>query len=373
MLTRSGLGAVLTAVALAVSGVWWSYEELVVAAIGIGLVVLMAILIAQRPLRATVERRLRTIRVPRGDPVHVTYRVRNDADHRSGRAILIDHCDGVEVEVDIDPVDAGEVSDIPAAIPTNRRGIFSLGPLDVVKIDPFFLAVGRWRDDRDTATPTSVIVHPKIYELSSPNGSSRVVENESIMRRAATDPMSGFVSMREYVAGDDPRLIHWPTTARVGSLMIRENVEVRRPEFTVVVDCGPGAGTADDFEECVDVAATLSVHALRTGLDVVVRTTNRERAGRPTPLRAEANVLDLLTPVQRSTESAPLEVAALFTQGFDHTSVLLVTGPNGPTSRVGTNDQMVVIRVGDGATADGVVSVAAQDAPDFVNRWRSWA
>ncbi len=75
MLTRSGLGAVLSGLVLATLGLWWSYEELVIVAIGVGLVVLMAIVVARRPLRASVERRVRTIRVPRGDPVRVTYRV----------------------------------------------------------------------------------------------------------------------------------------------------------------------------------------------------------------------------------------------------------------------------------------------------------
>ena len=62
------------------------------------------------------------------------------------------------------------------------------------------------------------------------------VEDEAVVRRAASDPLSGFVSLREYVDGDDPRLIHWPTSARMGTLMLREHVELRRPEFTVVLD-----------------------------------------------------------------------------------------------------------------------------------------
>jgi uncharacterized protein (DUF58 family) len=208
--------------------------------------------------------------------------------------------------------------------------------------------------------------------MMGPQGSSRVIENESIVRRATTDPMSGFVSMREYVAGDDPRMIHWPTTARTGTLMVREHVEVRRPEFTIVVDAVADVASEEDFEEMVDVAATLAVHALRTGLDVVVRTTNREHAGRPTPLITEADVLDLLTPV-RQTDIEPLAVGALFTQGFDHTSVLLVTGPKGPSTRLSTNDQMITIRIGDGARSGAGIGVAAQDAPDFVSRWRSWS
>ena len=372
MLTRSGLGALLVAVALAVGGWRWRYEELLVAALGLALVLLLAVAVAQRPLRAVVERRLTTVRVPRGDPVLVRYRVRNDTAHRSGWAVLLDHCDGEEVEVTIRPVAPDDVVDLPAAIPTRRRGVFPLGPLDVSKIDPFHLAVGTWRDDRGSAAPTSVTVHPRVYDLAGADGSSRVVENESIVRRAATDPMSGFVSMREYVPGDDPRLVHWPTTARVGTLMIREHVEVRRPQFTVVVDTDPSCCGEDDFEEVVDVAATLAVHALRTGLDVVVRTTHRLHPGRATPSRSEAEVLDLLTPVRRSGDEGPLAMGELFRDGLDRASVLLVTGPAGPSTRLATADRIVVVRIGDGAEAGGVATLAASDAPDFALRWRSW-
>lgn len=370
MLTRSGLGAVLAALVLTTLGFWWNYEELVIVAIGVGLVVLMAIVVARRPLRATVERRVQTVRVPRGDPIRVVYRVRNDTSHRSGRATLIDRCDSQDVEIDIEAVVAEAVADVPSTLPTRRRGVFELGPMDISKIDPFYLAAGRWRQSE--RFPSEVTVHPKIYEMVGPQGSSRVVENESTVRRTAADPMSGFVSMREYVAGDDPRMIHWPTTARTGTLMVREHVEVRRPEFTIVVDAVAAVATEEDFEEMIDVAATLAVHALRTGLDVVVRTTNRAHAGRPTPLVSEAEVLDLLTPV-RQTEADPMVVGALFTQGFDHTTVLLVTGPDGPATRLSASDQTIIIRVGEGAQSGGGVAVAAQDAPDFVNRWRSWS
>ena len=370
MLTRSGLGAVLVAIVLITLGLWWNYEELVISAIGVGLLVMMAIVVAQRPLRASVERRVQTVRVPRGDPVRVLYRIRNDTTHRSGRATLIDRCDGTDVEFEIEAVGANAVTDLPSVLPTRRRGVFDLGPLDIAKIDPFYLAAGRWRQREERSS--QVTVHPKVYEMVGPQGSSRVVENESTVRRTAADPMSGFVSMREYVAGDDPRLIHWPTTARTGMLMVREHVEVRRPEFTIVVDAVAAVASEEDFEEMVDVAATLAVHALRTGLDVVVRTTNRAHAGRPTPIHSEGEVLDYLTPV-RQTDVEPMAVGALFTQGFDHTSVLLVTGPAGPASRLASSDQTVIIRIGDGAEAGGSIGMAAQDAPDFVNRWQAWS
>lgn len=369
MLTRSGLGAALVAVTMIVCGLWWSYEELIAFALGIATLLVLAVVVARRRLRARVVRRLGTVRVPRGDPVQVKYRVRNKTAHRSGRATLIDQIDGSMVEIDIAPVDAGDIDIVEATLPTRRRGVFELGPLDIQKVDPFFLAVGRWRND-DPDGPQQVTVHPRIYDLVGPQGSSRVVENESIVRRAAADPLSGFVSMREYVAGDDPRMIHWPTTARTGTLMVREHIEVRRPEFTIVLDTGRIVGTEVDFEEGVDVAATLAVHALRTGLDVVVRTTDPAHAGRATAIAAEAEVLDLLTPIHQVDEA--LHVAALFGKGFDHTSVVMITGPEGPTTRLSANDRMTTVRVGDGAAAEPGISVAVQNAAEFVHQWRSW-
>jgi uncharacterized protein (DUF58 family) len=369
VLTKSGLGAVLTALVLAITGLVWSYEEFVVAAIAISGVLMLAIWVSQRPLRAVVTRRLPTVRVPRSDPIVVDYAVRNSTQFRSGRATIIDRCDEAMVRVDIAPIAPRSERVVTGAIPTRRRGVFDVGPFEIERIDPFWLTVGR---RRDTAR-TSVIVHPKIFDLIGPHGSVRVVESESVLRRATADPMSGFVSMREYVIGDDPRMIHWPTTARTGTLMVREHVEVRRPEFTVVLDTGASVGTPDDFEDAVDIAATLAVHALRTGLDVVVRTTDRNHAGRPTPLVADAAVLDLLTPVQQSEPDALLPVAALFTGGFDHTSVVLVTGPTGPSSRFATSERMSVVRIGVGATGGPGIALAANDAPEFVRRWRAWA
>lgn len=369
MLTRSGLGAVVTAVVLGVVGWWWNYEEIVAVAVAIVAVLLIAVWVSQRPLRAAVTRRLIAVRVPRGDPIAIDYRVRNSTRFRSGRATIIDRCDDAEVRVAVDSVASNAETIVTGAIPTRRRGVFDVGPFEIERVDPFWLTVGRRRDTERS----SVIVHPKIYDLVGPHGAVRVVENESVLRRATADPMSGFVSLREYVAGDDPRMIHWPTTARTGTLMVREHVEVRRPEFTVVLDTAPTVGTPDDFEEAVDVAATLGVHAIRSGLDVVVRTTDRDHAGRPAPLVTDASILDLLTPVQQSDAQSLLPIASLFSGGFDQSSVVFVTGPAGPSSRFATSERMSVVRIGDGAVGGPGIVLAAHDAREFVRRWRSWA
>jgi uncharacterized protein (DUF58 family) len=369
MLTKSGLSAVLVAVILGAFGWWWGYEELVVAGVGLLGLVVTAIWISQRPTRAVVRRQLSSVRIPRGDPIGLVYRVSNATKFGSTEATIIDRCDDIEARVELPAVPPNTERSVLGTIPTRRRGVFDVGPLDIERIDPFWLSIGRRRDDR----LAQVIVHPKIYDLVGPHGAVRVVENESVLRRATSDPMSGFVAMREYVAGDDPRMIHWPTTARTGTLMVREHVEVRRPEFTIVLDTADTVGTPEDFEEAVDVTATLAVHAIRTGIEVVVRTTNREHTGRATPLANDAAVLDLLTPVQQCDGVVLVPVGSLFTGGLDHTSVLMVTGPTGPSSRFATSERLSIVRIGVGAAAERGVVLAANDAKEFVRRWRSWA
>jgi uncharacterized protein (DUF58 family) len=368
MLTKSGLGALVVAVILLGLGVWWNYEELIIGATGIAVLVAFAIWASQRPFRARVTRRLSAVRVPRGSPVLVEYRAVNDSRFRSGRATIIDRCDGQECHVPVPPIAPDSVRELKGAIPTVRRGLFQVGPFEIERIDPLWLSIGTRLDE----ATTMVTVHPKIYELVSPHGSSRVVENESVLRRAATDPLSGFVSMREYVPGDDPRLIHWPTSAHTGTLMVREHVEVRRPELTVVLDTAARVSTPEDFEEAVDIAATLAVHGLRQGLDVAIRTTDPEHPGVGRPMREERQVLNLLTPVSQTSDEESLPLRTLLASGVQHTTLAMITGPTGPSSPLADIDRTVVIRVGEGAVDATGRGLAVADGPEFVQRWKGW-
>jgi uncharacterized protein (DUF58 family) len=369
VLTRSGLAAAVTAIVLCAAGWWWQYQELVLLAIGIGGLVMMAIWGAQRPFRADVRRTVDSVRVARGDPIPVTYRVANDSGRRAGRATILDRCDDARVDVRVDPLAPGDAVDLHGSIPTRRRGVFDVGPWSIERVDPFGLAVGRRVADKRTP----VIVHPRLYPLVGPLGAMHTVETDSRHRRAATDPLSGFVSLREYVPGDDQRLIHWPTTARTGTLMVREHVEVRRPEFTVVLDTSPQAASADELEEMVDVAASIAVHAVRTGRGVVVRTTDRAHAGRPQALTTEAQVLDLLTPVQQSHGDDLLSVPSLFAGGLEQSAVIVVTGPGGPSTQLRESERAVAVRIGAGAQLTTGVVLAVEDAAEFAQRWRPWA
>jgi uncharacterized protein (DUF58 family) len=368
MLTKSGLGVMIAAIMLAVGGWLWNYEELLV----LGAAALAAVAIALWTSRighqATINRAILAPRVARGDPIRLTYRAVNNSRRRTVPAVLVDRCDGAEVRVDLPAIDADDRDEVTGIIPTRRRGAFDVGPWRLERIDPLGLAIGQ-RTSGDVGT---VLVHPRIHHLRGPYGAMHTVEEEAVIRRAASDPLSGFVSLREYVEGDDPRLIHWPTSARMGELMVREHVELRRPEFTVVLDAATTVADADDFEEMVDVAASVAVHALESGVNVRLRTTAREHAGSVRPLERDTQVLDMLTPVQQVDAATLVSLPEIFRSGLDHTSIVFVTGPRGPSSTFSHTERLSVVRVGKGAVPGTGIALAVHDALEFVHRWRPW-
>lgn len=368
MLTKSGLGATIVAVVGLVLGAWWRYEELVVAGVVIVVAVGASLWSARVAHAAEIARVVDTPRVARGEDLRVTYRVSNPGRRRSTPAAVVDRCDAATVEVDVPAVDPDDRIELRARLPTTRRGVHAIGPWRLERRDPFGLAVGR----RASTDEGSVIVHPRVHPLAGPYGAMHIVENEAMIRRVASDPLSGFVSLRDYVQGDDPRMIHWPTTARVGSLMIREHVELRRPEFTVVLDTAADVAPADDFEEMVDVVASVAVHAIRSGVDVTVRTTSHHHPGSLRSIASEQIVLDLLSPVTQAPLDQTESLAGIFRAGLDHTAIVMVTGPSGPAAPVMNHDSISTVRVGAGAAPANGIALAVDDALTFAQRWRPW-
>jgi uncharacterized protein (DUF58 family) len=95
--------------------------------------------------------------------------------------------------------------------------------------------------------------------------------------RDGTRPARGVVdgdsvrSVREYVPGDSPRVVHWALSARHGRLVVRELEPVEEPEqVVVVVDLGPEPGEA--AEAVAARAAHLALTLLGRGFRLVLAT-----------------------------------------------------------------------------------------------------
>ncbi len=83
-----------------------------------------------------------------------------------------------------------------------------------------------------------------------------------------------FWGLREYRDGDNPKHIHWRSSARLGKRLVKEFHHEQAEKVCVLLDAGlpTSAGELESrrFEEAVSFAATLSVYYLRQGYEVAL-------------------------------------------------------------------------------------------------------
>ena len=110
-----------------------------------------------------------------------------------------------------------------------------------------------------------VLVYPAVHPIS-PARLRQLggVEAAAVPRRGRGHDL---YSLREYRAGDDPRLIHWRSSARTGTVMVREQEEDTALDTRLVLT-GTGTRDARRLERGLSEAASVAVHLLRAGAGV---------------------------------------------------------------------------------------------------------
>lgn len=144
-----------------------------------------------------------------------------------------------------------------------RRGKYTFGPARVSSRFP--LGIGE-RGQIFTET-TSVIVHPEIGFLV-PAWKQRQKEMAEASRSLRSRPGlfdDEFHRMREYRPDDNPRAIHWRSSARRGELIVREFQPNRKADSFVLLDLPDlPEWSASDSETAISLAATICVEQTRS-------------------------------------------------------------------------------------------------------------
>ena len=137
---------------------------------------------------------------------------------------------------------AGASAEELFAIPTHRRGIVKVGPVSVVRGDPLGLFERVHRRDE----PIDLFVHPRTVLFEGQSlGFLRDLEGLPATDLSPDDV--SFHALREYQPGDDLRHVHWKSTARTGSVMVRQYEETRD------VHVAPHAARAVEIRAAVDI------------------------------------------------------------------------------------------------------------------------
>jgi uncharacterized protein (DUF58 family) len=116
-------------------------------------------------------------------------------------------------------VAAGQTVQIRSTNSFVRRGIYPLGTVTLSTSFPF----GMFRKERDVEIPGEVVVWPRtdrrVREPAA--GTGRLARSGSSLR-GARGTRGEYRSLRGYRPGDDPKDIHWKSSARLREPVIRE-------------------------------------------------------------------------------------------------------------------------------------------------------
>jgi hypothetical protein len=234
-----GRVALLLAVLAALLGVATGWREWTGIAAALTVLLLAAVVTALGRSSCAVAVELDRRRFVVGDAGTSVVRVTNTAGRRMLPLRMELHVAGLPVTVRVPSLAPGGTHGMEIPLPTAHRAVVAIGPLRAVRGDVFGLIrrVVQWPIEEQ------VFVHPRTVRPSGAlPGFVRDLEGEESTRRAASD--LSFHTLREYVPGDDRRFIHWKSTARNGTVQVREFRETHRSLVAVVL-----SGNRGDFYE----------------------------------------------------------------------------------------------------------------------------
>lgn len=165
-----------------------------------------------------------------------------------------------------------------------QRGRYRVGPLMISTRFPF----GLFRGTVSVDQVETLTVYPKLGRLTAAWRSRHRESHEGTQRRKQGHArMSGdFYGVREWRSGDSRRWIHWRSSARHNTLVVRQFEQQRHRDVAVLLDLWeptrPTTADRENVELAISFAATVVSDACRRGgsnLLMAIGTESIELAG----------------------------------------------------------------------------------------------
>ncbi len=315
-LTRRGWAVLVVAGAILAAAIVFDRREgFVVTVFLVSLLVVAGVFVTARRARVEVSRRPSSELLAVGEEARITLAVRTDSwDPTITRwRDSIPASFGSAPEGTADSLVRSGVAGLARtayAVRPERRGDHVLGPLVVVREDPFGL-VEMERASRGTG---SVVVTPRVSPLVRSELLQASGEGARHEHRMSSHPRVDELIAREYRTGDPLRRIHWRATARRGELMVRQEEQEVDPVALLLLDTATtpdGSTLVPDavFERMVDLTASIAVHILDAGFRLTLVESVPAESGAPERFEPSqgSDVLRRLAVVAptRRTQDAP--------------------------------------------------------------------
>ena len=138
----------------------------------------------------------------------------------------------------------------------SRRGLYRVGQVEVVGQDP----LGIFRFRRLFGKPEPFIVFPATEPLPDMDLRLANLPSESRTSHSVSQITTDVSSVREYVHGDSFRRIHWPYTARMNTLMVKEFDLGQSADAWVLLDMQRSSHSSsnDDSDNTEELGVTIA-------------------------------------------------------------------------------------------------------------------
>ncbi|HET6370358.1 MAG TPA: DUF58 domain-containing protein, partial [Nitrospiria bacterium] len=163
----------------------------------------------------------------------------------------------------------GSARDYCYPVTCYKRGVYRVGPLSLRSAYPLGIRSAEkvLSDDQH-----DLLVYPKTFEIPVfPLAGARLTLSgvEALSKAGGSQE---FFGTREYKHGDSLKHIHWPSTARHGSLIVKEFEQRASTEVSLFLDLHRdslfGEGRETTLEYAVKIAASIGKYALEKGHNV---------------------------------------------------------------------------------------------------------
>jgi uncharacterized protein (DUF58 family) len=233
-----------------------------------------------------------------------------------------------------------------------QRGIFSLGPTEIVSGDLF----GLFPVSRRVPSEGSLLVYPMMVEIQTFPSPPGLLPGGEALRRRTHQVTPNAAGVREYVPGDSLNRIHWLSTARRDELIVKEFELDPMAQIWIFLDAEAGAQAEEPYsppseaveatwspwkeiqlppsteEYGVSIAASLARHFIRRDRAVGLVSYQHRSGGAPEVLppdrggRQFGKILEALAPLEAD---GSLSISALVTAHAQHiprgSTVIIIT------------------------------------------------
>ena len=270
-----------------------------------------------------------------------------------------------------------------ARLPARQRGVYTLGPVQIIARDPF----GLFEHRRVFPGTQEVVVYPGVVDLPHFNIVMSGAPEDGRQRRPVQRPTPHAAGVREYLDSDSLSRIHWPTTARMGKLYVKQFDQGTGNDLWVLVDldasvqAGSGAESTDEYAVTVAASVALKYLSIRVPVGLVAQGQERAQIVADQSPSHIGRLLDTLARVRADGHTPLAELLLDSRRQFQRNSTLLVVTPSAdptwvraltPVMQVGTRVAAVLVDPrsfgGSADTHDVLEQLAMLRVPCFVLR-----